>query len=223
MPSPNVKLKLQFELDLTVPEILGKLDHAQLCKALGNALGPMVIQGLPTISAKQLGKVGVQMCGHHHKLDALNLSTPPVEASQIIAVAPHLTDEEVQQVARKASGKMPLNPAEGAAFLRRQALGVVNEYRLVRCVAHGVQINGHPVEIEADLNLTNGHLFLPEIHRQTRLANVDTPLKVDIVGQPELQFRADCSGHTLTGPVLDVQVASLAPHRDVLLQCWKDR
>jgi hypothetical protein len=223
MPSPNVKLKLQFELELTVPEILGKLDHAQLCKALGNALGPMVIQGLPTISAKQLGKVGIQMCAHHHHLDALNMRTPPVDPAQVVAVAPHLTDEEVEQVARRASGKMPLNPSEGAAFLRRQALAVVNEYRLVRCIAHGIQINGHPVEIEADLNLTNGHLFLAETHRQTRLANVDTPLKVDIVGQPGVHFSADCSGHTLTGPVLDVQVSSLAPHRDVLLQCWKSR
>ncbi len=223
MPSPNVKLKLQFELELTVPEILGKLDHAQLCKALGNALGPMVIQGLPTISAKQLGKVGIQMCAHHHHLDALNMRTPPVDPAQVVAVAPHLTDEEVEQVARRASGKMPLNPSEGAAFLRRQALAVVNEYRLVRCIAHGIQINGHPVEIEADLNLTNGHLFLAETHRQTRLANVDTPLKVDIVGQPGVHFSADCSGHTLTGPVLDVQVSSLVPHREVLLQCWKSR
>ena len=223
MSSPNVKLKLQFELELTVPEILGQLDHAQLCKALGNALGPMVIQGLPTISAKQLGKVGIQMCAHHHHLDALNLRTPPVDPAQIVAVAPHLTDEEVEQVARRASGKMPLNPPEGAAFLRRQALAVVNEYRLVRCIAHGIQINGHPVEIEADLNLTNGHLFLAETHRQTRLANVDTPLKVDIVGQPGVHFSADCSGHTLTGPVLDVQVSSLVPHREVLLQCWKSR
>lgn len=65
MSSANVRLKLHFDLDLAVPAQLSTLDHERLCKALATALGATVIQGLPVIAGKQLGKAGVAVVGCH--------------------------------------------------------------------------------------------------------------------------------------------------------------
>ena len=46
MSVANVRLQLQFDLELAVPDSLATLDHAQLCKTLAGLLGPTVIQGL---------------------------------------------------------------------------------------------------------------------------------------------------------------------------------
>lgn len=220
MSSPNVRLQLRFDLDLAVPQAIAGLDHGQLCQALATALGATVIQGLPSISAKQLGKAGVTLLGHHHHLDAKSLGGAAVDPKLVIQAAPHLTDEEVAQVAAKAAGKLPAGDA--SAFLRRLALALVNEYRLVRCVVAALLSNGKPTEIEGDLNLTNGHIFLGEAHRLTKLQANQGGLKVRITGTA-IALVAECSGHTLTGPVLDVAVPSLVPHRDALMASWKSR
>ena len=41
------------------------------------------------------------------------------------------------------------------------------------------------------------------------------------VADTPVVLAAECSGHTLTGPVLDVAVPSLVPHRDALLARWQ--
>ncbi|HNO88496.1 MAG TPA: hypothetical protein PKI69_09510, partial [Rhodocyclaceae bacterium] len=67
--------------------------------------------------------------------------------------------------------------------------------------------SGKPAHIEGRLNLTNGHIFLDASHRQTRLQAGQGALRVSIAGTP-VALAAECSGHTLTGPVLDVAVWS---------------
>ena len=41
------------------------------------------------------------------------------------------------------------------------------------------------------------------------------------VAGTDVVLTAECSGHTLTGPVLDVTVKQLVPHRGVLLARWQ--
>lgn len=220
MSSANVRLKLHFDLDLAVPAQLSALDHERLCKALATALGATVIQGLPVIAGKQLAKAGVTVVGSHHHLDAVSLVMQAVDRRRIIDVAPHLTDREVVLLATKAAAKLPASPVEAAAYLRRQALALVNEYRLVPCSVAVLLSSGKPARIEGRLNLTNGHIFLGEEHRQTRLQANQGPLQVSIDGT-SIVVAADSSGHTLTGPVLDVQVPVLVPHRDALIARWQ--
>ena len=57
-------------------------------------------------------------------------------------------------------------------------------------------------------------------HRQTRLRADQGPLRVEVAGTA-VAVSAECSGHTLTGPVLDVAVAQLVPHRGALLARWQ--
>ena len=116
--------------------------------------------------------------------------------------------------------RLPAAESEQAAYLRGQALALVNEYRLVPCAVEAQLTSGKPAHIEGRLNLTNGHIFLDASHRQTRLQAGQGALRVSIAGTP-VALAAECSGHTLTGPVLDVAVGSLVPHRDVLLARWQ--
>lgn len=220
MSSANVRLKLHFDLDLAVPAQLSALDHERLCKAFATVLGATVIQGLPVIAGKQLGKAGITVVGSHHHLDAVSLVSRAVDRCQIIAVAPHLTDKEVDFLATKAAPKLPASPSEASGYLRRQALALVNEYRLVPCSVAALLSSGQPASIAGRLNLTNGHIFLGEEHRQTRLQANQGPLRVSIDGT-SVVVAAESSGHTLTGPVLDVQVPVLVPHRDALIARWQ--
>ena len=103
--------------------------------------------------------------------------------------------------------------------MRRQALALVNEYRLVPCSVAALLSNGKPAQIQGRLNLTNGHVFLSDEHRQTRLQANQGGLKVSVEGTSVVVL-AESSGHTLTGPVLDVHVQALVPHRDALLSRW---
>ena len=221
MSGPNVRLQLRFDLDLSVPAAFAGLEHARLCKTLSAALAP-VIQGLPVISGKQLAKGGITVVAHHHHLDARSVGVPSVERAQVILAAPHLTDAEIEQVAARSAGRMPAGADEATAFLRRQALALVNEYRLVTCQVSALLSSGKPTVLVGELNLTNGHIFLGESDRQTRLQAAQHALPVRIAGTDFL-LAAECSGHTLTGPVLDVQVADLVPHRDVLIARWQAR
>lgn len=220
MPKANVRLQIRFDFDLEVPAALATADHAQLCKTLAGALGVAVNQGMPTVSAKQLEKLGIRLVAHHHHLDATNLSAPAVPREAVLAVAPHLTEDEADQVARTAASRMPATAPEQERHLRRAALALVNEYRLVPCQVCAALPNGTPVILQGALNLTNGHVVIGEQHRQTRLraGSKALPLKIDGTA---LELAAECSGHTLTGPVLDVAVASLSPHRETLMAAWR--
>ncbi|HMV62455.1 MAG TPA: hypothetical protein PKE01_03925 [Rhodocyclaceae bacterium] len=220
MSDATVRLQLHFELELATPPELAGLDHAALCRTLADALGPTVLRGLPAIAGKQLTPLGARVVRHHHHLDAAAQAARRVERAQVIQVAPHLTDAEVDTLAQRAAARLPAAESEQAAYLRGQALALVNEYRLVPCAVEAQLTSGKPAHIEGRLNLTNGHIFLDASHRQTRLQAGQGALRVSIAGTP-VALAAECSGHTLTGPVLDVAVASLVPHRDVLLACWQ--
>lgn len=220
MSAANVRLQLQFDLELAVPASVAALDHARLCQKLAELLGPTVIQGLPVIAGKQLAKAEVRVVKHHHRLDAVARAVARIEPARIVEAAPHLTDAEVATLAARAAARLPAAEADQAAYLRSQALALVNEYRLVGCRVDALLSNGKPTQIEGKLNLTNGHIFLDASHRQTRLQQAQGPLRV-AVGETDVVLAAECSGHTLTGPVLDVAVKQLVPHRPALLARWQ--
>lgn len=220
MSAANVRLQLQFDLELAVPASVAALDHARLCQKLAELLGPTVIQGLPVIAGKQLAKAEVRVVKHHHRLDAVAKATARIEPASIVEAAPHLTDAEVATLAARAAARLPAAEADQAGYLRSQALALVNEYRLVGCRVDALLSNGKPTQIEGKLNLTNGHIFLDASHRQTRLQQAQGPLRV-AVGETDVVLAAECSGHTLTGPVLDVAVKQLVPHRPALLARWQ--
>jgi hypothetical protein len=220
MSAANVRLQLQFDLELAVPDSMATLDHARLCQKLAELLGPTVIQGLPAIAGKQLAKAEVRVVKHHHRLDAQAKAVARIEPARIVEAAPHLTDAEVATLAARAAARLPAVEAEQAAYLRSQALALVNEYRLVGCRVDALLSSGKPAQIEGKLNLTNGHIFLDASHRQTRLQQAQGPLRV-AVGETGVVLAAECSGHTLTGPVLDVAVKQLVPHRAALLARWQ--
>lgn len=220
MSKSNVKLTLSFELDITVPAAFLNLDHAQLCKGLAETLGSTVLQGLPTISAKQLAKAGIRMDKAHHHLDAANIVIPPLPRKALVAAGPHLTDEEIEQLARKAGGRVFESNEAMYKALRRAALALVADYRLVPCTVEGVTVSGQTVTLEARLNLTNGSVVVLEKDRQHRLQMGQPPLAVSVesVSTP---MQASFSGHTLSGPVLAVQVHEIAVRRDPLIALWK--
>ena len=220
MSAANVRLQLQFDLELAVPASVAALDHARLCQKLAELLGPTVIQGLPVIAGKQLAKAEVRVVKHHHRLDAVARAVARIEPARIVEAAPHLTDAEVATLAARAAARLPAAEADQAGYLRSQALALVNEYRLVGCRVDALLSNGKPTQIEGKLNLTNGHIFLDSSHRQTRLQQAQGPLRV-AVGETDVVLAAECSGHTLTGPVLDVAVKQLVPHRPALLARWQ--
>ena len=220
MSAANVRLQLQFDLELAVPASVAALDHARLCQKLAELLGPTVIQGLPVIAGKQLAKAEVRVVKHHHRLDAVARAVARIEPARIVEAAPHLTDAEVATLAARAAARLPAAEADQAGYLRGQALALVNEYRLVGCRVDALLSSGKPAQIEGKLNLTNGHIFLDASHRQTRLQQAQGPLRV-AVGETDVVLAAECSGHTLTGPVLDVAVKQLVPHRAALLARWQ--
>lgn len=220
MSAANVRLQLQFDLELIAPDSVTALDHARLCQKLAELLGPTVIQGLPVIAGKQLAKAGLRVVKHHHRLDAQARAVARIEPARIVEAAPHLTDAEVATLAARAAARLPAAGADQAGYLRSQALALVNEYRLVGCRVEALLSNGKPTQIEGKLNLTNGHIFLDSSHRQTRLQQAQGPLRV-AVGETDVVLAAECSGHTLTGPVLDVAVKQLVPHRAALLARWQ--
>lgn len=219
MSNANVRLQLAFTFDLSVPASLAEQHHEDLCKALSELLGPMVFQGMPTVTAKQLGKAGVRVLAHHHHLAARELGAKPVERDALIAAAPHLTDDELLQLERRVRGKTPEAEAELVRFLRRHALAMVNEYRMVACSVDGELTSGQRAQLGARLNLTNGSVLVDDADRQKRLKAGEPlevrPLATDIV------LAASCAGHTLSGPVIEVDVARLATHRDALVQAWQ--
>lgn len=220
MSKSNVRLQLSFEFDLTVPDPLGGLDQAQLCKLLAETLGATVLQGLPAISAKQLGKAGIRVDGCHHRLDARNAAATPVPPAMLAACGPHLTDQELAELARKVAGRVFPSDDAMQKTVRRMALALVSDYRLVPCKVEGLGSSGRPVVLEARLNLTNGSILVGERDRQQRLQPGQPPLSIEVEGVAE-RFRAGFAGQTLSGPVLAVDTAELAPARAALVALWQ--
>jgi hypothetical protein len=220
MAKPNLRLQIRFDFDLHAPEGLLAIEHGELCRKLSVLLGAAVAQGMPTVTAKQLGRAGISMLAHHHHVDVVTLGGTQIPASAVLDAAPHLTDEEAAQVARRAAAKAPTEPEALSRHLRRQALALVNEYRLVPCTISGLLPSGSSTQLGGELNLTNGHIFLAEAHKQTRLAQRQPALQVRIDGTP-VTLAAELSGQTLTGPVLDVAVSTMAPHRAELIARWQ--
>ncbi len=216
----NVKLNITFNFELALPDALVDADHAALCRRLSELLGPMVLQGMPTVTAKRLGQVGGSIVAHHHHLDASSLAVPALAQELLIAAAPHLTDDELIQLARRAAGKLPTGDDERRAFLRRQALAMVNEYRTVPCIVTAKLTSGSDAELEGKLNLTNGNVLVGDRDRQQRLQPKQGPVEVT-AADGDVRLSATFSGQTLSGPVIEVPIADLAHNRSVLIAVWQ--
>lgn len=219
MGKAGVRLQITFDFELAGPESLRGLDHAALCKALQGLLGP-VAQGMPTVTAKQLARAGIDVVRHHHHLDARHLGIPDLDRNMLIAAAPHLTDTELDQLGHALAGKLPGNADEQAKLARRKALAMVSDYRLIDCIVVAKLTSGAMAELAATLNLTNGNILVADKDRQQRLKSEQGLLEVRIP-RTGTTVRASLSGQTLSGPVLGVEIAELAAHRDALITCWQ--
>lgn len=220
MSKPNLKLTVSFEFELEAPTAFVDASHERLCKAVQELLGAMVLQGMPTVTAKQLAKAGVAVVSHHHHLDVLNTAAASVPREELVAAGPHLTDDELDQLARRSAGRVPPTDIERGRFLRRHALALAGEFRMVPCVVGGRLSSGKDATLTARLNLTNGSVLVSEQDRQSRLQANQDGLVVAIQGS-EVRLRGACAGHTLSGPVIEVALGELAAHRDTLVAIWQ--
>ncbi len=220
MSQPDLKLSITFEFELSAPNDLRGLGHENLCKAMHDLLGAMVLQGMPTVTAKQLGKAGVSVLSHHHHLDVANTAAAAIPRAEYVAATPHLTDDELVQLARRTSGKLPVIEGERARVLRRHALALVGEFRMVPCVVHARLSSGKDAQLQGRLNLTNGSVLLGDGDRQSRLQPNQDSLRVEGSGTG-VGLKASCAGHTLSGPVIEVPLTELAAHRDALIALWQ--
>lgn len=222
MSSANIKVRISFDFDLQVPPALLALEHDALLKALHAALGSTVVQGMPTVSAKQLGKSGIALVRHHYHLDAAKLGMQAIPRGLLVAAAPHLTDAELDTLAKSMAGKTPNSEDETRRLLRRKALAMVSELRTVECAVIARLSSGATAELAATLNLANGGVIVAEKDRQQRLQSNQglVPIRVDRAGAT---LNATFSGQTISGPVLGVEVAEIAAHRDALITAWQSR
>ncbi|MCL1825479.1 MAG: hypothetical protein FWG26_05980 [Betaproteobacteria bacterium] len=223
MSKANLKLHVTFEFEIAAPEALLAHEHVTLCQKLNDILGPLVLQGMPKVTATQLAKAGASLIGHHCHLDAHNLSLPTIDRAAIIAAAPHLTDKELNDLARQLAGKTPEDPAELQRLLRRRALALVNEYRLVPCQVEGKLKSGGTftdITVDASLNLTNGSVMVDEPHRQSHLQQGVGVITM-VAANGTVRIIGNCEGHTLSGPVINVSIADIAKSRDALIQLWR--
>lgn len=221
MKPPAVRLQLQFDFQLAVPEQMASADAENLQRALTEALGSMVLQGLPTIAAKQLARVGVSIVQQSHAVAAsVDPSTAEIDRELLVAAAPHLTDDELRRLAGRVAGKLPEKPDEQIKTARRHALALANEFRLVPGVVHAVLTSEQPGTLEATLNLTNGSVMIESHDRQKRLLPGQHEVAIEVPGAG-LRLKASYAGHTISGPVIEVAVAELARHRDALIGLWQ--
>lgn len=221
MSRANLKLTVSFEFELDAPDALLARSQDQLLAAVQEMLGAMVLQGMPTVTTKQLAKAGVGVLAHRAELDVINTIVAQAPREALIAAAPHLTDGELGQLARRTGGKVPLSEAERFRFLRRQALAFVGEFRMLPCVIHARLVSGKDAQLAGRLNLTNGSVLVGERDRQSRLQVRQEALRVTV--EPAgVSLAASCAGHTLSGPVIEVAVADLATHRDALIAAWQN-
>lgn len=218
MSPGNLKLSLAFDFELKAPESLLQGDHEALCRALHDILGTMVLQGMPTVTGKQLAKAGISVVAYDHRLDVVNTAVIPRDT--LVAAGPHLTDRELVELAHRIHGKLPPVSADQARFVRRHALALVSDFRMVPCAVAARLSSGQEACLAGKLNLTNGSVQVGERDRHKRLQANQGPLRVE-VGDPATALPAQCAGHTLSGPVIEVGLADLAMHRDTLIGLWQ--
>lgn len=225
MPKANLKLRVAFEFDVAAPEALMARDAAALCQKLNDMLGPLVLQGMPKVTTAQLAKAGASVIRHHCSLDAKNLAPAIIDRALMVAAAPHLTDEEFDDLAGQFTDKAPADLAELQRLLRRRALALVNEYRLVPCQVEGQLNSGgayKDIKLDATLNLTNGSVMVNEPHRQNRLRQGVGVVTLS-AADGSVRIVGNCEGHTLSGPVINVPIADIAQSRDILMSLWQTR
>jgi hypothetical protein len=220
MSDANARLHISFDFELSLPEGMLNLDEQALANALQAMLGSTVFNGMPTVTGKQLNKGGVTIVKHRHLCQAkpLGQATLPIEA--VIAAAPHLTDAEIAKVAIAAAQKLPAAPAQHKAHIRRAALKLASHYRLVACVVSAELSSGGRKDIPAQLNLTNGGVLVDDEHKKVRLKNDQGAVSIRIPDS-DVALDAQLGGHTLGGPLLEVSIESLVPHRALLLARWE--
>lgn len=223
MKPPSVRLQLIFDLDLTLPaDALGS-DPAALQRRIAESLGAMVLQGLPTIAAKQLAKADIAVAGSAHRLSVTSIATEavdPLVREAMVASAPHLTDDEYVRLAVRIGDRLSADPDERSRMLRRQALAIANEFRLVPCVVHAVLTSEQPGTLDATLNLTNGSVMVEAHDRSKRLLPGQHEVEVEVPAAG-LRFKASYAGHTISGPVIEAPVCEIARHRDALIGLWQ--
>lgn len=221
MKSPAVHVKLAFDFQLSIPQEMSELPAEALQQSLTKALGAMVLQGLPTIAAKQLAASGVSIERHSHTI-TLDVEAAPaaLERETLLRAAPHLTDDELRRLAGRLQGPLPDKPDERNKLVRRQALAFANEFRLVSGTVHAVLTSEQPGALEATLNLTNGSVMIEPHDRQKRLL----PGQPEVVFAPrgaDVKLKAAYAGHTISGPVIEMSIDEIASQRDVLIGLWQ--
>lgn len=216
----NAQLRISFEFDLTVSDEVLDCDDATLLARLRQILGATVFDGMPTVTRKQLAKAQIALQAHRSQCDVRRLGATLIPAAAIASVAPHLTDDEIDRVARQAAAKLPETEADRPAYLRRAAMRLVNDYRLVPCQISAEQSTGGRVDIHAHLNLTNGGVLVDDAFRKVRLKSDQPPIDVSIIDAP-IRLQASLGGHTLGGPLLEIPIEALVPHRKDLLERWQ--
>ncbi|MCX7946315.1 MAG: hypothetical protein N2557_05030 [Hydrogenophilus sp.] len=217
----KARLTLTYTLPIELPETLAQRPRGELERALDNALGEVVHQGLKTVAAKRLAGSGVSVTGLHHRLVVELPKREPgkvIDKSLLITAAPHLTDEELAELEARVGNVPFLASDELVKRLRVQALKIANEVRLTPVHVLAERSNGEPFEADAHLNITHGGLFFDEKYRSVRL-KANAPVKVWVPGVEE-PLIGRYQGATLGGPVVEVPIEALAPYRDRLLAGW---
>jgi len=220
MSTANARLHIAFDFELNVPDGLLELDEQALANALQAMLGSTVLNGMPTVTGKQLTKAGVTLLKHRHVCQARALGQPSVPVEAVIAAAPHLTDAEIAKVAVTAAHKLPAASAQHKAHIRRAALKLASHYRLVACVVSAELSSGGHSDIPAHLNLTNGGVLVDDEHKKVRLKHDQGAVSVRIPDS-DVVLHAQLGGHTLGGPLLEVSIDALVPQRALLLARWE--
>lgn len=220
MSHANIKLTVSFEFELAAPEQIAALSHEQLCRHFSQTLGKMVLQGMPTVTRKQLAAESITLLKHHHHLDVAPVGGIDIDRELLIAAAPHLTDDELDQLAAEAGRKKAVAPEALPKALRRLALQLVNEFRLVPCEISGTGPAGEARSVRGQLNLTNGCVLVDKDDRSTRLRAGDDAVSITPAGTT-VSMRGHCAGHTLSGPVMEVPIDRLAAQRDALIRAWQ--
>ncbi|MDR2032423.1 MAG: hypothetical protein LBP86_09300 [Azoarcus sp.] len=223
MSKANLRLHVVFEFEVAAPAALLEGDHAALCRRFSEILGPLALHGMPKITASQLAKANAHLVDHHCHFDAVDLSAPTIARADLVAAAPHLTDEELDRLARRAASRAP---ADGLRrYLRRHALALVDEYRLVPCLVEGQLKSGgtlKDITVSATLNLTNGSVMVDEADRQHRLQQGQGAVTLVAAGGA-VRLRGNCEGYTLSGPVIGISIDDIAGARDELIKLWQAR
>ena len=219
MANGNAKLRITFDFDLTLPDALVGLEDARLLAKMKEVLGATVFGGMPTVTRKQLGKAGIELESHASRCE-ISSSVVKVPLELVAKAAPHLTQEELTRVAQLAAAKLPEKPAEQFAHVRRVALKLANDYRLVDCRLTPEQSVGGAVEMSAQLNLTNGGVLVDDAFKKIKLKTDQGPIAIRII-DTDITLQAALGGQTLGGPLLEVNMADIATHRTALIDRWQ--